>query len=167
MPSGNDKLPDIQASFRKLSSAASSLNQASDELGKISAIFDAALKKLNIGIAVFVTVRIEEDERGHYDRYELAYCKVKGSWGLAICRVVGDQLTDEEETKDVWLFNEAPRRIRLQAIDRMPKLFDDLANAASRVQKDLEVSINKGRTLLQALNLPEIEEEFPQPEVQK
>jgi hypothetical protein len=68
MSSKGDSLADrVQASYLQLSAVASDLNSISDELGNSVAEIDAALKRLNLGIEVWVQITFSrDDEFGYY-----------------------------------------------------------------------------------------------------
>src|SRR5215472_6474492 len=55
MASSDSKVEKIQTHFQVLSNAASQLNAASDELTRVIGVLDEALKKLNVGLTVWVT----------------------------------------------------------------------------------------------------------------
>jgi hypothetical protein len=67
MSSNDSKLATIQTRFQALTSVASSLNTATDELTKTVGVVDEALKRFNLGLVVWVierkgdTVRIHDD----------------------------------------------------------------------------------------------------------
>lgn len=136
----------VQSSYRQLAAAANNLNNVSDQLGETIAELDGALKKLNIGISAWVSVSIShyEQDPTQYEGEELGYAKIAGKWGIGIRTISGDEDTPfglEETIKDQWHFNDAPRDLRLRAIDKIPELFERLttdANAsAQRIQQKL------------------------------
>src|ERR1035437_2821986 len=84
----------VFSSFAQLSTVAADLNAVSDDLGKSVADIDAALKKLNIGISVWVKVRTwdGDDSRGDLSFWseDLGFAKINGKWGISLRRVDGD-----------------------------------------------------------------------------
>jgi hypothetical protein len=125
----------VGASYQQLSSVASDLNKISDELGKSIAEIDSALKKLNLGVEVWVMIssqsgRPEENDFTYYIE-SVGYAKVDGSWGIALKTESGDERFDESTTRQ-WLFNEGPRTLRLASIGRLPDLLDALSQEAVR-----------------------------------
>ena len=141
MTSSDSKLEKVQLHFEALSSIASSLNAASDELTKVVGILDEALKKLNVGLTAWVTFRsrFDEDEPSAYDDDQIGYCKVKGSWGIALRHIWGSEVFDAHKGEGPWLFNDAPRELRLHGVDKIPELIAALGteafNTAKRVQE--------------------------------
>lgn len=70
MSSSDSKIAKIQENFQALSTVASSLNTASDELTRVVGKLDEALKKLNVGLTVWVTFEDRSDEQ-HPKDYDL------------------------------------------------------------------------------------------------
>ncbi len=130
----------VESSFRKLSTVASELNFVSDELGKCVSEMDAALKKLNLGIEVWVDISSGQDDMGFWSR-ELGYQKIGGKWGIALRTVSGVHGCEEESDVEAWLFNDAPRYLRLASIEKIPELLQQLSvegsKAASEISKRL------------------------------
>jgi len=129
----------VTVSFSKLTTMATGLNAVSDELGKSVAQVDSALKNLNIGIPVWVPIKSWDG--GEMDDYEywsedIGYSKINGKWGISIRRVEGNHRNPDRETTEAWLFGDAPRALRLEAIDRIPDLLEKMTDqAAFAIQK--------------------------------
>jgi hypothetical protein len=134
MPS-DSFLAKVQSSFQQLTEAATDLNSASDSLGRSISELDLALKKLNLGIRVWVTAQSDEEDAS-YRRKELGYAKVDGRWGIALRTVSGNYNDpDERDYIEEWLFNDAPRNLRIGAIGKIPELLAALSNEASETTK--------------------------------
>ena len=89
----------------------------SDELGKSIGVLDAALKKLNLGISTWSRLDRWEDAFGNYSSRYLGYAKVNNRWGIALRTVAGNNNQPEEATVEEWLFNDAPRALRIEAVE--------------------------------------------------
>jgi hypothetical protein len=139
----------FQASFQNLAAAANALNVASDTFGDAIRTLDEALNKLNPGVAAWVTVSSSPSEDVPPDTHEvrLGYDKVSGKWGLSVCAVTMDGATGDEETDDSWLFNDAPRNLRLIAIDHVPNLIEALAKQAAHTATRVTEGANVARQL--------------------
>jgi hypothetical protein len=124
----------VQESYRQLYGVAADLNAISDELGKSIQELDAALKKLNLGVSVWVLIRggneAPEDPAEHWSE-ELGYAKVGGKWGIALRTISGNYAYPERDDVEAWLFNDAPRHLRLSAIGKIPELLDALSKEAA------------------------------------
>jgi hypothetical protein len=118
----------IANSFEKLSSAAKNLNNVSDELGKAVASIDAVLQSLGLGVSTWTPISegSELPEDTHYWHRDVGYTKVGHRWGIALRDVSGDYQWPERENCDLWLFNEAPRWLRIEGVAKIPALLDAL-----------------------------------------
>jgi hypothetical protein len=134
MTSNDSKITKIQRHFLALSELAPQLNTASDHLTRAVAILDESLKKLNIGLTAWVTFRSRDDDDPYhperYDDDQIGYCKVNGTWGIALQRTWGHPSEDLYGGDGPWLFNDAPRELRLLSVDKIPELFEALGKAA-------------------------------------
>src|SRR5260370_29189378 len=109
MSSTDSKIQKIQTNFQALSAVASSLNTASDEFTRVVGALDEALKKLNIGLTVWVSFadRCPHDP-SYYDVDQIGYHKVGSKWGIALRHIWGEEPFDNHEEEGPWLFSDAP-----------------------------------------------------------
>jgi hypothetical protein len=141
----------LQTSYQNLSAAANTLNAASDAFGDAITTLDDALNKLNPGVTAWITIsssQTQDDAPWETFEERLGYAKVSGRWGLCLCNVTVDGSPEGgEETKDSWLFNDAPRSLRLRAIDRVPELIEALAREATHTAKRVSEGADFARQL--------------------
>ena len=146
------KIEKIQTHFQALSSVAHSLNTASDELTRVVGVLDEALKKLNVGLTVWV---IFEDRCQNvdmqYDCDQIGYCKVDGKWGISLRHIWGHEAFDDHDEDGPWLFNDAPRELRLRGIDKIPEVIEALAKEASNTTKRIQEKTKDVRELAGAI----------------
>jgi len=149
MTSGDPKVGKVLTNFEALSIVASSLNTASDELTHVVGILDEALRKLNIGLNVWVPFRFRVDDESptQYDQDEIGYAKVESIWGVALRRIYGDEAREEHREFGPWLFNDAPRELRLLAVDRIPALIEALSKEAITTTKRVQEKVKQVREL--------------------
>lgn len=152
MVSNDSKIAKIQTHFQALSSAATSLNAASDELTKVVGVLDEALKKLNVGLAVWVTINRWSEEYRHGED-QIGYCKVNGKWGIALSTSWNDDSGGEDTVDGLWLFNDAPREMRLAGIDKIPELIEALGKEAFDTAKRIQQKTEEVRELAGAIDL--------------
>jgi hypothetical protein len=146
MTSGDQKIAKIQTHFQALSTAATSLNAASDELTKVVSVLDEALKKLNVGLTVWITVsKWSDEERCGED--QIGYCKVNGRWGIALRYIWGDHFLSLDEVDGLWLFNDAPRDLRLAGVDKLPEVIEALSREAFETTKKVQEKTREVREL--------------------
>jgi hypothetical protein len=137
----------ISQSLNGLGAIAARLNAASDEFSKAVAPIDAALKKLNLGVTAWHRyVGSSPDQDGYYWERRIGYAKVGGKWGLALATASG-YMQDPEEDGEEWLFNDAPRWIRIEAIDHVPSLLEELARQAEKTVGELQAKTSTARDL--------------------
>jgi hypothetical protein len=143
----NSRATKLQSSYRKLSHSADALNHASDEFGQAVEVLDRALADLKIGVIGWVTFSESHSEYDGTQATEerIGYDKIGSRKGLAISVVDVDHVNAEESIKQQWLFNEAPRSMRIRAIDAVPELLDHLAkeaaSTAERVKESAQVAV--------------------------
>lgn len=142
----------VQDSYRQLSVAATTLNNASDRLGTSVAALDSAIKKLNLGISAWVHFQEWHSEDGfHYADEDIGYAKIGGKWGLSIRSVEGNEA--EGPTKsEVWTFNEAPRALRVRAVPKIPDLLEKLVKEATNITKTVDQRVGEIDLLTDAIS---------------
>lgn len=137
----NDRIADA---LDELALAASTLNAISDELSRSVANLDNALRRLNLGVSTWVRLSRTEDSQGVFSLKELGYAKIGGKWGLAVRTISGrgGQVTEQDEREE-WLFNDAPRALRVQAIDMIPELLERLVRDARHTARSIQRKIRQ------------------------
>lgn len=139
--------------FKDLAASAARLNSNSDELGKAIRPIEAALKKLNLGIAAWYTYRGSDnpDSDGDYHCRRIGYAKVGGKWGLALSTESGN-VNYEAGNYDEWLFNDAPRLMRLEALDYVPELLAKLVEETNKIAEELQKKTETARELADTIS---------------
>jgi prefoldin subunit 5 len=143
----------VASYYSQLSTVAADLNAVSDELGKSIAEIDAALKKLNLGITTWVTIR--GDDRSPYDdsfwSRDIGYAKVSNKWGISL-RTIDGQCSDPDRSEiEEWLFNDAPRSLRLEAIDKIPELLEKLSMESVKTTKNIRAKLDEAQAVAEAV----------------
>lgn len=152
MPAKNESLTvRVSSAYKQLSSAASELNRVSDELSKFVGALDVALKKLNLGIATWIRLDSREDGSGNYTKRDLGYAKVGGRWGIALRGMTGNHNTPDESTVEEWLFSDAPRALRIEAVEKLPDLFDNLIKEAEAATAQIKARTSQAQHLASIL----------------
>ena len=153
MSTSNDALlRRVQASYQRLSTVASELNTVSDELGKAINLLDESLKTLNLGLVHWHKFAGDERENGNYWAHYIGYAKVGPKWGIALSRTSGNCDAPPEYQKDEeWLFNDAPRQLRMDAVDHIPAMIDALITAAEKAVDNIKTKTAETRKLAELL----------------
>ncbi len=147
--------------FDDLTTIAADLNQASDDLTQIVTALDSALQRLNIGIVSWVVVSKTHDERvpSLYECEQVGYAKVNGNWGLAIRKLTGNEISPENgKVRDIWLFNDAPRGVRLRAVEKLPEVIDQLARSALKTAERLKKKVAETRGFAASIGVQQLDE---------
>ena len=138
----------IKTQLDELTAVARSLNEVSDELTMHVSDIEEAINKLNLGISanvVFSNVASEDGMTSDY--WRLAYGKEAGEWGLIIEFGHEDLNWPENDSVKGWLFRDAPRDRRLQAIERIPELMAALLKSAQKYTSDVSQKLEYARNL--------------------
>ena len=147
MSQDSDLADRIASAFDELATVANNLNAVSDELSRSVSNLDNALKKLNLGVSTWVRLSRTEDSHGAFALKELGYAKVGGRWGLALRTVAGHGPGSDLEEREEWLFNDAPRPLRVQAIDMIPELLERLVRDARNTTRAITRKIKQAERL--------------------
>lgn len=145
----------VASYYSQLSTVAADLNAVSDELGKSIAEIDAALKKLNLGITTWVTIQSGDGDRFR-DNYsfwsrDIGYAKVDSKWGITLRNVDGDYRNPDDERVEKWRFDDAPRSLRLESIDKIPELLEKLSKEAAKTTKDIRAKLCEVQSVASAV----------------
>lgn len=141
----------ISASFKELADSAARLNSVSDELANAIRPIDAALKGLNLGVSAWHAYVSSEDPNGEFWSRRIGYARVGRKWGLALSTVSGNynhEVADQEE----WLFNDAPRWMRIEAVDHLPDLLEILVTKANKTAASLQKKAEHARELADSIS---------------
>lgn len=126
----------VSAAFGKLVASAAELNAVSDELGKPISAIETALQKLNLGVSAWAEVdgHVDGNTGRFWDR-SIGYAKVSGRWGIAIRTRTGDF---EDVYEEAWRFSDAPRSYRLEALEELPALLEQLVKVTGKTASALK-----------------------------
>jgi len=141
----------ISNSYKQLTEAATELNAVSDELGKFVTALDAALRRLNLGITTWLRLESREDGSGNYTKRDLGYAKIGNKWGIALRTMTGNHNDVEDSNVEEWLFNDAPRALRIESVEKLPDLFESLVKEADAATKNIRTKMERAQALATAL----------------
>jgi len=128
----------IQASFSELAKTATEVNEVSDALGKFIVEIEDGLKSLNLGVASWAVISDKSSPDGLKTwREEIGFDKINKKWCIAVRSLVEAEYADEYLEFDQWPFNEAPRWLRIKAVDHLPALLLKLNKDAQNVKKHI------------------------------
>jgi hypothetical protein len=140
----------VQIAFRKLSMVATDLNSASDELTKTIAELDAALKYLNLGVPAWVQISGNTDENGNHWSRSIGYARIRNQWGIALATSRGNEGCDDSDDEE-WLFDEAPRWMRIEGVGKIPELLEKLIQQATDTTEKIKKKTAEAKALTLAI----------------
>lgn len=140
----------VQTVYKQLSTAAVDLNAASDEFGKDVSLWDAALQKLNLGVSAWVELSGGVQENLWWDRC-VGYAKLKNWWDLVLRTRHGEYTAPDEDSEEIWAFNEAPRWMRIEAVGQLPDLLEALLKQAEATTEKIKSKTQQAYELAEAL----------------
>jgi hypothetical protein len=152
MGSNNAPLSErIASSYKRLSTASTNLNNASNELGESIARLDAALKGLNLGVSTWVEFAGQIGHDGAFWSRDVGYDKIGNKWGIALRRTWGHEAVDDSYREEVWLFNDAPRRMRIEGIEHVPDLLEKLIKETDTTTQKVKEKTSYAKELAEAI----------------
>ena len=133
----------IHSSYEQLASASQELNTVSNKLGTSISKVESALRRLNVGVPAWVTVKSGHSDDGlFYDLEEVGYDKIRKDWCLAIRIRSGHEGDPDGESFEMWPFNEAPRQLRIGAAGTLPRLLDELTKQAQKTTEEIRAKLD-------------------------
>lgn len=96
--------------------------------------------------------RFDTAHGGPYRIRELGYSKVGGTWGIALRELTGNDSYPEDGTEESWLFNDAPRVHRIEAVEWLPQLLEKLIADADSATKKIKEKAQLAQELASAIN---------------
>ncbi len=148
----------VSALLKKLSSVSQDLNEASNQLSEQIKSIEAALASQKLGVRAWVELRrTSEREKASDGRiYEitrvdsLGYDKHQGRWGLLVHSWI-EEFVDPDDS-DVSLLRDAPRELRMAAVDALPKLIQQIGEEALKLAKDVARKAEQAKSIAAVLN---------------
>lgn len=134
--------------YQNISAAAAEINAASDDLGKSIDALDESLQRLNLGVSSWV-----EFSDDNLCKNYIGFAKSsKGKWGILITQDSGYQGPGQYERSDTWAFNDAPRSLRLEAIEKLPDLLEKISHDTQETIQQIKAKAAQAKALSEAIN---------------
>ena len=140
----------IASAFQTLIGSAKDINDASGELAKPIGSLEKSLKRLNLGVACWTKISGGSNGYNQWSQ-EVGYSRVRGTWRLAIRTLDGSE-GDPEPAIEEWPFGEAPRYLRIKAVDKLPELIEALVKATDATTNRLKKKVAPAQELATAVN---------------
>lgn len=146
--------PNVSALLKQLSSASRTLGEASNKLTEQIKEIEAALATHNLGVIAWVELRrrleeIDPSVQPVYRIERLGYSKKQDKWGLYVSAAI-----EEVEYYESWLLRDAPRELRILAVDAIPKLLEEMVTKAKELTAEVTSKTERAKALAQSLRKP-------------
>lgn len=142
------------SSLRKLSRLSQSLNKISDDLSKALNAIEEAINSLNLGVSAWVRLNSEvchdHNGSGYNSVTTIGYDRTRGKWGLLYASYLEETGPDPDDPPE--FLRDAPRKVRIEAIEKLPELLEKLFESASAMTREAEISISKAQEIVTALS---------------
>lgn len=129
--------------FSRLQAISSSLNSKSDTINAAIKVFEDKLASLRLGVTAWVPTPLntrliapgtqDEDSLQTF----LGYCKATGTWCLTLSEDSERWGNDENNPPQFTPLSQAPRELRLKAIQQLPLLVNALEKHADEALKEV------------------------------
>ena len=140
------------ALLKNLTELSRKLNEGSDLVSQRIAQLESALNELKLGVAAWVEIRVWEqmldEPTGQTIECEkrLGYDKYNGKWGFVLSQ--GHPAFDDYE--QVFL-RDATRDDRLEAVEKLPRLIQELEAEARKLDKKVASSAKAVQSMVEAI----------------
>jgi hypothetical protein len=148
----SQKVDRVKKLIEKFPAAASTLNDATDQLSKSVGKLDAVLKRFSLGVPTWVSFNRQSDADAElYYEEQVGYAKIGGKWGVAI-KTVEYNSARRDSDREQWLFNDAPRLLRVNAVEKVPELLEAILGSAADMSKRITEKAEEVDVLTAAMN---------------
>jgi hypothetical protein len=132
------------------------LNRLTDDLSKHVDQIESVINALNLGLSGWVWVEESSDDTGTWTHYiRLWYEKNEGRWGLSIDEFDEyAQEPDEYRNRKSWVFKDAPRALRLKAVEKIPALIKVLCKEAEEMTAKTAATVTRAQEIASCLSKP-------------
>jgi len=94
----------------------------------------------------------ETPDGSFYWSEDIGYDKINNKWGIAIRAVSGHYQDPDNEHCESWLFSDAPRRLRIPAVAKIPDLLDKLGKETDTMAKKIKEKTEQAEQLAAIIN---------------
>lgn len=140
--------------LKKLSAASETLNKASDTLTQEIKEVEQALGAFNLGVSTWVKFKETSEQHdggnGRFYDFEridmLGYDKHNGKWALLVYSGI-----EEIQNDETWLLRDAPRDLRILAVDAIPELLEKIVKEAAELADKVRVKADRTKAIAHSI----------------
>lgn len=136
--------------LKQLSAVSQTINTASDQLNEQIKTIEEAIGSYNLGVSAWVDVRnVKKTDYTNmspveYTRQEsLGYEQENGKW----CLKVSAWIEEIETPAGTWRLLDAPREMRMAAVEAIPKLLEKLTEEAMKIAGRVEAQAARAKVI--------------------
>jgi hypothetical protein len=132
-------MKDVGTALHQIEVLSQTLNQSSDLLSQKIVEIESAINQYKLGVWAWLEQplfhQMESDGNGHDMEmtYHLGYGKVRDKWGI----LMHQRLDYDPESFEPIFLKDAPRDIRVRAIDHISELIERIAAKAAEVNQQV------------------------------
>lgn len=128
----------LASAFKRLVSTANDYNAASAEFSKPVLQIEESVEPLNLRLTTWKKIVGGADDYGNYWSRDVGYTRVNGRWRIVVRAMSGNYNVEEADEYELWPFDEAPQSYRIEALDKLPDLLEELIKNAEKTAKKLK-----------------------------
>ncbi len=146
----------IASDLQVLAKTSQILNRLTDDLTKQVDQVESVINALNLGLSGYVYVEESSDENGMWTHFiRLWYEKTEGKWGLSIDEFDEyAQDPDQYRNRKSWVFRDAPRTLRLKAVEKIPALIKALIKGAQEMTEKTASTVTRAQEIASCFSKP-------------
>jgi hypothetical protein len=140
----------IASSFKQLAAVSNELNQSADQLAKAVASLEFRLQRIGVGVPAWHCIAGHDEGEDYWTR-DVGYTQIGNEWKIAIRKTSGHHQA-ESHSEQVWAFGNAPKWMAVEAVSKLPDLFDELVSRTIDTTKKLKARTNDAIELGSAID---------------
>lgn len=152
----------IAASFRELALVSPEVDSAAADLAESISTLESYLRRIGIKVSAWNCIAGEDvDQDGYYWSRDIGWTLVRNMWSIAIRKTSGnDQYNEHNE--EIWTFADAPRWMAIEAVSKLPDLFETLIKRTKETTEKLKARKKDADQLAAAIEavIPETNEQL-------
>jgi hypothetical protein len=162
-PMAERKIPPterITASFKELALVSPDVESAAADLAKSISNLESYLRRIGIQVSAWHEIAGNNDGFGPYWSRDIGWSNINNMWSIAVRKTSGHNAFDAYE-EEVWTFDNAPRWMAMEAVSKLPDLFETLIKRSKETTEKLIARKKDADELAAAIEaiLPEIDEQ--------
>ena len=154
----------LHQSVERLRALSPKLNEATDKANEVVAAVVTFLNNdCSIGLPAFVVVYRHEEGDEHVEELVVSYERWNGQYQIVVTLTSWFVPVEEANTEVRKPWDQCPRDLKLQALQKLPELLHEIANKAEKLIGDTTTTTEVVGDMLGALRVPHIEITEPLP----